>query len=148
MQELSQNTASTTRNYGGGGAGGGASMVHIRNRETGQFSVLPVVIAGGGGGSAANLNLSILSTLNITFPEELSSNSSEDLYTHFIDAKMTERDLSLMDMHNFSGIRGYIASRVDTLHVRAGAGGGYFPAASNQQDGSALNSSEDFALGG
>ena len=148
VQELSQNTASTTRNFGGGGAGGGASMVRIRNRETGQFSALPVVIAGGGGGSAANLNLSIFSSLNITFPEELSSNSSEDLYTHFIDAKMTEGDLSLVDMHNFSGIIGYNDSLVDNMHFRPGAGGGYFPAASNQQDGSALNSSEDFALGG
>lgn len=145
IQTLSQNAASSTREYGGGGAGGGASMLRVHSRETGQFTMLPVVVAGGGGGSAAILKPSILSTLDIATPEEVPPNSS---YTHFINAKMTDRDLALVDVHNFSGIRGYIASSVNIFNNRPGAGGGYFPALSLQQDGSPLNTSEDFALGG
>lgn len=141
---LSQNAASTTRDFGGGGAGGGASMLRLRDRNTGKFNALPIVVAGGGGGSAAIEVPSILSTLNITAPED----SSDDPYTYFINAKMTDRDLSLVSVYNFSGIRGYIASSVNIFNNRPGVGGGYFPAVSLQQDGSSLNSTEDFALGG
>jgi hypothetical protein len=143
-QGLSQNAMFTTRNFGGGGAGGGASMLRLTSRETGGFAKLPVIVAGGGGGSAVTLNPGVFSMLNIS---DTSSNSS-DFYTDFINAKMTDRDLSLVDFYNFSGIRGYIASSVNPFNHRPGAGGGYFPAISLQQDGSAMNESEDFALGG
>ena len=61
---------------------------------------------------------------------------------------MTDRDSSLADVHNFSGVRGYIAGSVDNFNHRPGAGGGYFPVVYLQQDGSPLNTSENFALGG
>ena len=144
--ELSQSEAATTIDYGGGGGGGGATLLRVYNRTMRQFSDFPIVVAGGGGGSAADLSLSILYTLNLTSVPD--NSSPEDAYTSFIDAKDTDRDIALESLHNFTGIRGYISNSVDIFNNRAGAGGGYFPAVSLQQDGSSLSEGESFALGG
>lgn len=146
--KLSQEAASTTLNYGGGGGGGGASMLRVRDHRTGEFSRLPIVVVGGGGGSAADISLPISIFLNITLTYISVNDSYEDIYESFINAKSVDRDISLADVHNFTGIRGYIASEVNVFNNRAGVGGGYFPAQSLQQDGSQLNMSENFAIGG
>lgn len=146
---LSQTDVSTVYLFGGGGGGGGASMVRVRDRGTGVFHTLPSVVAGGGGGSAANMSTNFLTELNIPVPPGVPAEASlDDRYTLFVNAKSADRDIFLVNVHNFTGTRGYIARVVDIYSNRAGAGGGYLPAVSLQQDGAALNNSENFALGG
>ena len=146
---LSLNAAFSTLNYGGGGGGGGASMVRIRDRQTEQFSALPIVVSGGGGGSASNTTLSILDTINITFPDDVPTIATdEELYAYFINAKTANRDITLEDVYNFTGIRGYVSNTVDSISNRPGAGGGYFRVVSLPQDGLPLSVTEDTAVGG
>lgn len=146
---LSENAASLTTGFGGGGSGGGASMLRLRDRKTGSFNELPVVVAGGGGGMAALFSPDVLNRINVTFPPDVPSNASmEHLYESFINAKPVDRDFGLIDIFNFSGIRGYVSRSADIFSLRPGAGGGYFPVPSVQNDGAALNTSENFAIGG
>lgn len=146
---LSESDRSTAYILGGGGGGGGASMVRVHDRNTGIFHTLPSVVAGGGGGSAAQLSTDFLTELEISIPACPPVEASlDDCYTFLLNAKSADRDVSLLDVHNFTGTRGYIASSVDIFRDRAGAGGGYFPAVSLHQDGAALNCSDNFAVGG
>ncbi len=147
--QLSQSDASTSYTYGGGGGGGGASMLRIQDQKTGVFNRLPMVVAGGGGGSASYSTSSFLSKLNIPIPSDAPPNASEyDLYLRYMDAKHAIQDTSLVQVHNISGIRGYIGPDAEGSNQRPGVGGGYFNAISLQQDGSALSEIDNFAVGG
>jgi len=90
-----------------------------------------------------------LDELNIAIPPGASDNLSlEDRFNLYIDAKSTDQDYSITELHNFTATRGYVSFLADILRNRPGAGSGYLPALSLYQDGLALNETKDFALGG
>lgn len=147
--DLSLTDKQSIFNFAGGGAGGGASMIRVQERKTGLLQKWPLVVAGGGGGTASNTSFTFLDSLNIAIPPGADENISlQDRFTMFIDAKSTSRDYSISDEHNFTATRGYVAFLADIYRNRPGAGGGYLPASSLYQDGSALNQSANFASGG
>lgn len=146
--KLSQSAATMTYISGGGGGGGGASMIRIHDRLTGQFSKLPIVVVGGGGGTGSSVQEFKPEKYGISFPSDVANATLEQLFDYYVNAKSTDRDVTIEDVHNFTGIRGYIAPGAINSISRPGAGGGYFPEISLQQDGSSLNTSEGFAMGG
>ncbi len=147
--DLSHSDVQVIYNFAGGGGGGGASMIRAEDSQTRMLQTWPLVVAGGGGGTASILRYGFLDDFNIAIPPDASPNPTlHERFTLFIDAKSTDRDYSITELHNFTATRGYISFLADVLRNRPGAGGGYVPATSLYQDGLALNQTRQFALGG
>ena len=147
--DISLSNKKSIYNFAGGGAGGGASMIRVQEHLTGSLHTWPLVVTGGGGGTASSMSFEFLDALGIAIPPGANGDLSlQNRFTLFVDAKSSDRDYSISEEHDFVATRGYVSFIADIYRNRPGAGGGYLPAASLYQDGSALNKSTGFALGG
>ena len=126
----------------GGGAGGGGSLVRARRKDTKEFDSFPIAIVGGGGGTSSVLDYdaSEATSASTTFlPIKVLS------YRTFVNGKSSRYSAGATFLER--GVRG---SRGSSSNTVAGAGGGYrvgFFQLINE-DGTALDSAQDFAEGG
>ena len=144
LQSYSNDFADINFVFLGGGGGGGASFILPVTREGEMVNELPIVIAPGGGGSAAVERYNFSGTL-VPRPSPAANLTEEEEYFLLIDAQ-TALDPSIPGVQ--PGTRGYLNnSNVASNFLRPGTGGGWVTVGINQ-DGRALGSSAQFAIGG
>ena len=128
----------------GGAGGGGASMVRARNKTSRVFESFPIVISPGGAGTPALVDYEIIRVIDSDAPIGFFFPTSF-AYRTFLNGQSREFD----SQYSTVGIRGIRINVTDTL-TSAGTGGGYSTGIVRalDQDGQALNTPQNFALGG